>query len=98
MRWKYKTKNEVNLANVTITPTTLDDSGEPQPLTWLESNDAQRMLGSHIAPDGSNMKQLDVLLGHLQAWQKALRNISTGNIQANYYHISTYFQERSCFL
>jgi len=82
--WRYKTNLEIAVPPVTITPTTLDNTGSPQPIAWLEANDAQRTLGSHIAPDGSGFRQLDILHGHLEAWQKALRNINGGNLQAKW--------------
>jgi len=88
--WQYKQNTEINTPQVTITPTTINNDGTPQPLAWMEANDAQRTLGSYIAPDGSGTKQLDILSGMVTAWQKALSNITTGNLSAkwlSYQHV-----------
>ena len=92
--WRYKANAEINAPQVTVSPTTLDDSGTPQPIAWLEANDAQRTLGSHIAPDGSSAKQLDVLLGHLKTWQGAIRNISNGNLHAKWLSYQNVFTRK----
>lgn len=63
--WRYQTNEEMGLPPITITPTTLDGTSESQPIAWLEANDAQRSLGSYIAPDGSSTAQLNILHGML---------------------------------
>ena len=73
---------------------TLDNSGCPQTIAWLEANDAQRTLGSYIAPDGSSAKQLDVLLGHLSAWRNAICNITVGNLHAKWLSYQNVFSRK----
>jgi len=96
--WRYKTNDELSVDPVFLTPTTLDNSGESQPVSWLEANDAQRTLGSMIAPNGSCFRQLDVLHGHLQSWLKCLKNINSPISMRNGYHIRTCSCAKSCIL
>ena len=53
--------NEMNVDQITVTPTTLTNDATPQAVHWCEANAAQRTLGSHIAPDGSSSKQVEIL-------------------------------------
>ena len=82
--WRYQSNEEMQVGNVEITPTTLAGDGSSQQVQWIEANDAQRTLGSYIAPDGSNGKQLDILLGKLKDWQQCLRNMNTTNLHARW--------------
>ena len=79
---------------MTVIPTTLDNSGSLQPVTWHEAHDAQRTLGAFIAPDGSIAKQLDILHGHLKAWQSCLRNIKSTNLSAKWLSYKTVFMKK----
>ena len=82
--WRYKTNSEIHIDNVVITPTTLANDNTPQQVQWHEANEAQRSLGSHIAPDGSNNRQLEVLFDKLKEWQKCLSNMNRANLQARW--------------
>jgi len=61
---------------------------------WCEANDAQRTLGSYIAPDGSFFKQFDVLRGKLQDWQRCLRQMDPTNLQAKWRSFQTVFLKK----
>mmetsp|Transcript_20247 Transcript_20247/g.28843 ORF Transcript_20247/g.28843 Transcript_20247/m.28843 type:complete len:463 (+) Transcript_20247:2603-3991(+) len=50
----------------------------------MEANDAQRTLGAFIAPDGSFIRQLDVLHEKLDGWKRCLRNMHSGNLRAKW--------------
>ena len=89
--WRYETNDEIAVAKIAVTPTTLDNSGTLQAVTWMEPNDAQRTLGSFIAPDGSNFRQLEVLLSHLQSWKHCLSNINSSNFQARWLSFQNVF-------
>ena len=92
--WQYKSNGEMNIDHVSITPTTLDNSGSTQPVHWCESNDAQRTLGTFIAPDGSITRQLAVLHGHLSDWQQCLRNLTSTNLHAKWLSFTTVFSKK----
>ena len=74
----------MQLEPIAITPTTLDNSGTQQTVSWLEANDAQRTLGTYIAPDGSINKQLEVLHDKLTSWNQCLRNMDSCNLRAKW--------------
>lgn len=82
--WQYQMNSDMQLDPITITPTTLDNTGTPQEVTWLEANDAQCTVGTFIAPDGSFFKQLEVPHDKLGAWKQSLRNMNTGNVRAKW--------------
>jgi hypothetical protein len=82
--WRYQFNREMGLDTISITPTTLRNDASPQTVRWYEANEAQRTLGSHIAPDGSNCRQLEVILGKLHEWQHCLSNMNAGNVQAKW--------------
>jgi len=95
--WRYKTNAELDLPPVVITPTTLTNDAAPEPVAWLEANDAQRTLGTYISPDGSKTKQLDILQGYLESWKEALRNITTGNNTAKWLSFQNVFSKKVMF-
>jgi len=66
----------------------------PQTVQWCEATDAQRTLGSFIAPDGSCTCQIDVLFGHLLAWQQCLKNIHQTNLHAKWISYTTVFLKK----
>jgi hypothetical protein len=61
---------------------------------WHEANDAQRTLGSHIAPDGSFVQQFEVLQGKLSDWQQCLRNLKSTNFQTKWLSFRTVFLKK----
>ena len=83
-QWRYQSNSEMQLDPIVITPTTLDNSGTPQSVKWLEANDAQRTLGAFIAPDGTITKQLSVLHDKLKEWKQCLRNMNSRNLRARW--------------
>jgi hypothetical protein len=85
------------LEPVQITPTTLDNNGTAQSVQWYEAHDAQRTLGAFLAPGGSFHKQLDILQGHLDAWQECLRNMHAANLQAKWLSYKTVFLKKILF-
>ena len=92
--WRYCTNAEIDVDPIVITPTTLDESGVPQQVQWHEADDAQRTLGSFIAPDGSCRRQLDVLQGKLMEWKQCLRNLSPANLQARWLAYQNVFMRK----
>jgi hypothetical protein len=79
---------------IQLTPTTLDHSGTPQQVQWCEANEAQRTLGSCIAPDGNFYRQLEVLHDKLTAWKQCLRNLNSSNLQAKWLSYQTVFMKK----
>lgn len=82
------------MEQVSITLTTLDNSCIPQTVQWCEANDAQRTLGSFIAPNGSISHQMEVLQDKLQEWQKCLSNLNSTNLLAKWLSNQTVFLKK----
>mmetsp|Transcript_10760 Transcript_10760/g.15532 ORF Transcript_10760/g.15532 Transcript_10760/m.15532 type:complete len:245 (+) Transcript_10760:607-1341(+) len=95
--WQYQQNQDMQIDPICITPTTLANDGIPHALDWLEANDAQRTLGSHLAPDGSIFRQMEVLQGHLKAWQQALKNINSANLQAKWLSFRNVFTAKKMY-
>ena len=93
-KWQYQLNCNMQIDPIQITPTTLDNSGVPHTMEWLEANDARRTLGSFVAPDGSSSKQLEILHGHLKEWKKALQNINSANLQAKWISFKNVFSAK----
>ena len=92
--WRYNTNDEMPIAPISIKPTTLGNEEEPQQIRWCEATDAQRTLGSFIAPDGSCVKQIEVLKDKLCEWQKCLNNLSASNLTAAWLSYKTVFMKK----
>jgi len=85
----------MNIDLISLKPTTLDDSGTPQCVQWCEADDAQRTLGSFIAPNGSFIRQLEVLHGKLlDCWQQCLRNMNSANLHAKWLSYRNVFMRK----
>ena len=39
--WRYRTNSEMEVDQIVITPTTLDNTGTEQSVHWYEANEAQ---------------------------------------------------------
>ena len=92
--WRYQSNQELGVDPISIKPTTLDGIADPQTVKWYEATEAQRTLGSHIAPDGSHSKQLEVLMGKLNDWQNCLSNINAANLQAKWLSYKNVFLKK----
>ena len=92
--WRYCDNDELNVDPVVITPTSLSMDAAPQQVQWYEASDAQRTLGSYIAPDGSFYKQMEILYGKLQDWQQCLRNMSSNNLHAKWLSYKNVFLKK----
>ena len=92
--WRYQSNADIDISPVMIIPTTLDNSGTPQFVTWCEANEAQRTLGSFLAPDGSFFRQLDILRGHLNDWRQCLRNLKATQLNAKWRSFQTVFLKK----
>lgn len=92
--WRYQTNQEMEMEPISIMPTTLSNDATPQQFQWCEANDAQRTLGSFIAPDGSCAKQIAVLHGKLKEWRSCLRNLSASNLTAAWLSYKTAFLKK----
>ena len=89
--WRYNTNDELHVDPIFITPTTLGQDADPQQIRWCEATEAQRSLGSFIAPDGSCAQQLEVLRSKLHEWQQCLRNLTASNHAAAWLSYKTVF-------
>ena len=92
--WRYQSNTELSLDPITITPTTLDNTGSPQQVQWCEANDARRTLGAHISPDGSMARQLEILYDHFSAWKQCLGQIKSTNLHAKWLSYMTFFLKK----
>ena len=92
--WRYMSNMEVGVEQVTVTPTVLSRDSTPQAVRWCEAHEAERTLGSYIAPDGSSSRQIEVLFGKLKEWQQCLCNIPTTNVQAKWLSLQTVFLKK----
>ena len=92
--WRYKTNHEMQVEPIYITPTTLENDARPQQVQWCEANNAQRTLGSFLAPDGSVFRQLEVLSGKFAEWKSCLQNISSSNVTAKWLSYTTVFLKK----
>ena len=90
-RLEFKTNSEIGVEQVSVTPTNLNNDASPQTIQWYEANDAQRTLGSYIAPDGSSLTQLAVIQEKLQDWMACLKNMNQSDLTAKWLSYKTVF-------